>query len=237
MRKVVVLLPLLVALLTCNACSCSGKKTKKKTTEESVSTSEVPSDTSEELSTSTYVSGPKKAEDVEEGENHSLPWNLDYDNFKDDEGSLSYLAYNKTYDFGGTNVYAYGMRAVTDISVSINGSLTTFKGFKILHLCKMGHETWIDGGQLQISKIQPSKLVLELVSYGNYDYKASQTLSVYCGERLIAAPTTANISVSPVREEFKVQTITFDINAEAPSMIKLQNRNRFSMYIQSMRFE
>ena len=81
------------------------------------------------------------------------------------------------------------------------------------------------------------KLVLELVSYGNYSYNPSSTISVFSGGRRIETPKEAIISTSAVNEEFQVQTLTFDVNATEPEMVKIANANRFSMYIQSIRFE
>lgn len=245
MKKTLFVIPLVALLLV--GCSGNNSKKRKVTSVEptSLSTSEPTSDSTQESQKTTSYSNQiigtstiPHAEEVEAGKNHSLPWNIDYENFKDPDNALSYWAYNKTYGFDGTNIYAYGMRAVTDISVNLNGSLITFKGFKIVHLCKLNHDTWVDGGQLQISQIQPSKLVLELVSHQkNGNYVANKTMSVYVNDSKITPPASATSSVSAVNEVFNVQTIIFDINATEPSTVKIKNEQSFSMYIQSIRFE
>lgn len=229
MNKRIFLIPIISALLFSTGCSNSGSKKKKVVTTSSI---EEP----DEDNTSTPNAKPR-AETVEEGENHSLPWTLDYDCFKDPGNSPSYYAYNKTYDFDGTNIYCYGMRATTDITVSINGAGIAFSGFKIIHLAKLGHDTWLDGGQLQISKIAPSKLILEIVSYKNYSYNPNRTASVYIGDKLMTNPKSADISVSPIHEEFNIQTLTYDLEASEPGLVKIQNRNNNAMYFQSIRFE
>lgn len=230
MNKRIFLIPLISALLFSAGCSKSGSKKKKAVTESS---------TEEPEEVTSGAAAKPRAETVEEGENHSLPWTLDYDSFKDPGNSPSYYAYNKTYEFDGTNVYCYGMRATTDITVSINGAGIAFSGFKIIHLAKLGHDTWIDGGQLQISKISPSKLILEIVSYKNYSYNPNRTASVYVGDRLMTNPKASDIeiNVSPIHEEFNIQTLTYDLNVTSPGLIKIQNRNNNAMYFQAIRFE
>lgn len=231
MKNKFLLFPLIAALLTCSACSSSkGGKKKGGNTDTSIT-----EDFPEEDDTSEAI--VHYAETVAKGENHALPWTLSYDNFEDPTGALGYGAYNKTYNFASTNVYAYGMRAVQEISVNIGGRLVTYKKFKIIHFCKFKHDNWPDGGQFQISDVKASKLVLELVSYGNYSYNPSSTISVFSGGRRIETPKEAIISTSAVNEEFQVQTLTFDVNATEPEMVKIANANRFSMYIQSIRFE
>lgn len=231
MKKRLLFIPLIASLVFVSACSQGGAK-KKKSPTDSIS------EPDEGETTSSAAIKPR-AETVEEGENHTLPWTLDYDSFKDPGNSPSYHAYNKTYDFDGTNIYCYGMRATTDITVSINGAGIAFSGFKIIHLAKLGHDTWIDGGQLQISKIAPSKLILEIVSYKNYSYNPNRTASVYVGDKLMTNPKASDIeiNVSPIHEEFNIQTLTYDLNATSPGLIKIQNRNNNAMYFQSIRFE
>lgn len=231
MNKRIFLIPLITTLLFSTGCSKSGSKKKKTVSDSSI---EEP----EEETTSSATAKPR-AETVEEGENHSLPWTLDYDSFKDPGNSPSYYAYNKTYEFDSTNVYCYGMRATTDITVSINGAGIAFSGFKIIHLAKLGHDTWIDGGQLQISELSPTKLILEIVSYKNYSYNPNRTASVYVGDKLMTNPKASDIeiNVSPIHEEFNIQTLTYDLNVTSPSLIKIQNRNNNAMYFQSIRFE
>lgn len=196
--------------------------------------------TSEEPSTSTskITNIPQPVEEFDEGAEHELPWNLDYSCFQDPSGSLSYFSYNRVYDFEGTNVYGYGMRAVTDISVNVNGQLTPFKGFQIIHFAKKNHDIWPDGGQIQISKIKPTKLVLELVSYGKYSYSYTKTLSVFFDGQKVNPPRKAdNESPSAVNSAFTVYYLTFDINAEYAAKVTLKNEQSFSMYIQSIQFE
>ena len=231
MNKRIFLIPLITTLLFSTGCSKSGSKKKKAVSDSSI---EEP----EEETTSSATAKPR-AETVEEGSEHSLPWTLDYDSFKDPGNSPSYHAYNKTYEFDGTNVYCYGMRATTDITVSINGAGIAFSDFKIIHLAKLGHDTWIDGGQLQISKLSPSKLILEIVSYKNYSYNPNRTASVYVGDKLMTNPKASEIeiSVSPIHEEFNIQTLTYDLSVTSPSLVKLQNRNNNAMYFQAIRFE
>lgn len=229
MNKRIFLIPIISALLFSTGCSNSGSKKKKNVTTSSM---EEPGE-----DTTSSANAKPRAETVEEGENHSLPWSLDYDSFKDPGNSPSYYAYNKTYDFDGTNIYCYGMRATTDITVSINGAGIAFSGFKIIHLAKLGHDTWLDGGQLQISKIAPSKLILEIVSYKNYSYNPNRTASVYIGDKLMTNPKSADISVSPIHEEFNIQTLTYDLESSEPGLVKIQNRNNNAMYFQSIRFE
>ena len=181
--------------------------------------------------------GPTYAGEVAKGKEHSLPWNVSYDTFSEDLGNLSYDAFHKTYDIEGTNLYAYGMRAVTDISMNVNGSLVAYGGFKIIHFCKTNHEKWPDGGQIQISDIKPTKMILELVSNAKYSYSYNNAPTLYAGNRKIETPANAIKTVSPIHEEFNVFTVTYEINSTVAEVIKIKNEQTFSMYLQSIQFE
>ena len=228
MNKRIFLIPLITTLLFSTGCSKSGSKKKKSVSDSSI---EEP----EEETTSSATAKPR-AETVEEGSEHPLPWTLDYDSFKDPGNSPSYYAYNKTYEFDGTNVYCYGMRAVTDISVNVNGSLVPYGGFKIIHFCKVGHEKFPDGGQIQISDLKPATLTVEIISNNRYRYSASTAPSVYVGNKKAMTPSTPITTVSPIHKEFNVYTITYELNATEAGVIKIKNEQSFSMYLQSLQF-
>ena len=231
---------LILSLLTLSLASCSGQSSSKKksggekTSEISESTSEVSSN-----KTSTSTSGPVRAGEVENGAEHPMPWNLDYDNFKDPSESLGYAAYHKTYTFDGTNVYAYGMRAVKEIAVNINGSLIQYKDFQIIHLCKKNHDVWPDGGQLQISSVKPTKLVLELVTHNKNSYHMDYPPTIYLGQsERVAEPTLITKFPSAAHvDEFTVYDFEYSINATEATTLTLLNESSFSMYIQSIHFE
>lgn len=227
MKNKFLLFPLIAALLTCSACSSSkGGKKKGGNTDTSITEEEPEESTSEALI--------HYAETVEQGENHAVPWGLSYEDFKDAAGSLSYLAFNKTYKFNGTNVYAYGMRAVTDISVNISGALISYKNLKNIHLCAYGHESWPDGGQLQISDVKATKLTLELISHNS---KTFSDITVFSGGKRITPEKNPVISVSAINEEFNIETVIYNINASQAEMVKIYNQNKRSVYIQSIQFE
>lgn len=228
MKNKFLLFPLIAALITCSACS-TPKGGKKKGSGADTSATEVDpgdSDPSDEL---IHYAGT-----VEKGENHAVPWALSYEDFKDASGALSYLAFNKTYTFNGTNIYAYGMRAVTDIAVSIGGALIPYKNLKNIHLCAYGHASWPDGGQLQISDVKSSKLTLELI---NHSSKTFSDITVYSGGKRITPEKDAVISVSALNEEFNIKTVVYNINASEAEMVKIFNQNKRSVYIQSIQFE
>ena len=226
MNKKLLILPLVSLLIPLSACS-PIKKNKSSSQSDSISLT----------STSVNPNVPKHAEEVAKGETHALPWNLNYESFKDPGGSLSYETYNKTYEFSGTNVYGYGMRAVTDISINVNGELVTYKGMNNIHFCKLNHDKWPDGGQLQISDVQPQKMVIEAIVQSTRTYDPKSAVSIYYNSDSIDAPNECETTVSALYEEFSIQTITFDINASEPGVITIINKQRFSMYFQSIRFE
>ena len=224
MKKIVVL-TLFPLLLSATSCSLLNKK----------STS---GDESEDGPTSTdpYHNEPARASEVSKGAEHALPWTISYDTFSEDAGALSYESFHKTYNVDSTNVYCYGMRAVTDISVNINGSLVPYGGFKIIHFCKVGHEKFPDGGQIQISDLKPQKLTVEIISNNRYKYSASTAPSVYVGNKKATTPAKPITNVSPIHEEFNVYTITYELNATEAGVIKIKNEQSFSMYLQSLQF-
>ena len=230
---------LVLSLLALSVTSCSGQNSSKKkgSGEQTSSISETTAESSSSK-TSSSTSGPVKAGVVDPGAEHSLPWDLDYDNFKDPSESLGYAAYHKTYNIDGTNVYAYGMRAVKEIAVNINGSLIQYKGFQIIHLCKKNHESWPDGGQLQISSVKPTKLVLELVTHSKNSYHMDYPPTIYLGkDSRVEAPTLLTSFPSAVNEEFNVYDFEYSINASEATTLTLLNESKFSMYIQSIHFE
>lgn len=230
---------LVLSLLALSVASCSGQNSSKKKGggEQTSSFSETTAESSPSK-TSSNTSGPVKAGEVENGSEHSLPWDLDYDYFKDPSESLGYAAYHKTYTFDGTNVYAYGMRAVKEIAVNINGSLIQYKGFQIIHLCKKNHESWPDGGQLQISSVKPTKLVLELVTHSKNSYHMDYPPTIYLGkDNRVEAPTLLTSFPSAVNEEFNVYDFEYSINASEATTLTILNESKFSMYIQSIHFE
>ena len=230
---------LVLSLLALSVTSCSGQNSSKKkgSGEQTSSISETTAESSSSK-TSSSTSGPVKAGVVDPGAEHSLPWDLDYDNFKDPSESLGYAAYHKTYNIDGTNVYAYGMRAVKEIAVNINGSLIQYKGFQIIHLCKKNHESWPDGGQLQISSVKPTKLVLELVTHSKNSYHMDYPPTIYLGkDNRVEAPTLLTSFPSAVNEEFNVYDFEYSINASEATTLTLLNESKFSMYIQSIHFE
>ena len=89
--KKLVILPLVSLLIS--GCSCSPGK-KSKSSEEEIFTS------------STSQDGIIYPVTVEQGEEHSLPWNVNYALIKTvvEGKELSYAAYNKTFDFDGTPI-------------------------------------------------------------------------------------------------------------------------------------
>lgn len=230
---------LILLLVTVGVASCSGQSSsKKKNGGQTSENTEMITSASSSSKTTSSTSGPVKAGVVEEGAEHSLPWDLDYDYFKDPSESLGYAAYHKTYTFDGTNVYAYGMRAVKEIAVNINGSLIQYKGFQIIHLCKKNHESWPDGGQLQISSVKPTKLVLELVTHSKNSYHMDYPPTIYLGkDDRVEAPTLLTSFPSAVNEEFNVYDFEYSINASEATTLTLLNESKFSMYIQSIHFE
>ena len=233
MKKIALVLSVFAIVIS----SCSGQKSSKKKSNES--TEENTEINTEEASskTSSSTSGPTRAGAVEQGSEHSLPWDLDYDNFKDPSESLGYAAYHKTYNFDGTNVYAYGIRAVKEIGVYIS-TLLSYKGFKVIHLCKKNHDSWPDGGQLQISSVKPSKLVLELVVHNKYLYHMDYPPTIYLGQSdRVDSPKVLMSFPSPVNEEFKVYDFEYTINASEAKTLTLINESGFSTYIQSIHFE
>lgn len=230
---------LILLLVTVGVTSCSGQSSsKKKNGGQTSENTEMITSASSSSKTTSSTSGPVKAGVVEQGAEHSLPWDLDYDYFKDPSESLGYAAYHKTYTFDGTNVYAYGMRAVKEIAVNINGSLIQYKGFQIIHLCKKNHESWPDGGQLQFSAIKPTKLVLELVTHSKNSYHMDYPPTIYLGkDNRVEAPTLLTSFPSAVNEEFNVYDFEYSINASEATTLTLLNESKFSMYIQSIHFE
>jgi len=224
MNKRCLIIPLIATFLVCSGCNSSSAKRGNK---QIVSTSQK---NTEPENTNIHYAGQ-----VAQGANHPVPWTIDYESFKDPTGALSYDAYHKTYDFSGTNIYAYGMRAVTEIARNVGGSLVQYRGFKVIHLCAFAHEKYPDGGQLQISDVQANKLILEIVSYRTYD--PNGTFTVIAGGKRISAPENPPINDSTVNPEFKVQFLEFPINATSPQLVKIHNAQKISQYIQAIRFE
>lgn len=225
MKKIVVL-TLFPLLLSATSCSLLNKKSTSGDESEDGPTSSDP-----------YHNEPARASEVSKGQEHALPWTISYDTFSEDAGALSYESFHKTYNVDSTNVYCYGMRAVTDISVNINGSLVPYGGFKIIHFCKVGHEKFPDGGQIQISDLQPQKLTVEIVSNNRYTYSSMTAPTVYVGNTKFSGPKDYIKTVSPIHEEFNVFTITYELNATQAGVIKIKNEQSFSMYLQSLQFE
>ena len=221
----IIVLPLIA--LIASSCSCSLFPKKDKST----------SETTTQESSDPFHNEITTAATVEKGKEHSLPWNINYQLLKSDNGALDYASYHKTYTFDGTNVYCYGLRAVTDISVSVNGTLVPYGNFEIIHLCKVGHEKFPDGGQIQISDLKPTKAVVELVAQKTRSYSASSAPTFYVGNKKITTPGTAITNVSPIHEEFYVHTVTYELNATEAGIIQIKNEQSFSMYIQSIQFE
>ena len=221
-----VVLPIIALLVSSCSCSLFSKKSSD------ASGGDDPSESSDP-----FTNGPYEAGQVEKGAEHSLPWNVNYQLLKSDNGALDYGSYHKTYEFSGTNVYCYGMRAVTDISINVNGKLIAYSGFEIIHFCKVNHDTWPDGGQIQISDLKPSRAVVEVVSQAKYSYASSSAPTIYVGTKKVSAPGTAIKTVSPIHSEFNVYTITYELNATSAGVIKIKNDQTFSMYIQSIQFE
>lgn len=219
--KRITILPLSALLL----CSCSCAQNGSTTTSTNTSSSLTP--------TNQFYPG-----EVEPGAEHNLPWNLNYELFKSENGALDYASYHKTYEFDGTNVYCYGMRAVTDISTNVNGSMVSYSGFKIIHFAKVGQEKFPAGGQIQISDLKPQRLVAEIVSHSKYTYASSSAPTIYIGDRIIHAPSTPEAKTpSPLHEEFNIFTVIYEINATEPGIITIKSDQSFSMYIQSLQFE
>ena len=222
--KKIVILTLLPLLLSGCSCSFLNRKTSNSGGDDDP-TSEDP-----------YHNEPATASEVAKGNEHALPWTVSYETFSEDVGALSYDAFHKTYNVDGTNVYCYGMRAVTDISVNVNGSLVPYGGFKIIHFCKVGHEKFPDGGQIQISDLKPATLTVEIISNNRYRYSASTAPSVQGGNKKATTPSTPITNVSPIHAEFNVYTITYELNATEAGVIKIKNEQSFSMYLQSLQF-
>lgn len=217
-------LSLIPVLLGVCACSFGSKSSTETDTDES--------------SDDPFVNPGVRAGEVEKGAEHPLPWNINYELLKSENGALDYASYHKTYVFDGTNVYCYGLRAVTDISVNVNGSLIAYGGFKIIHFAKVGHEKFPDGGQIQISDIKPTRAVFQIVSHSRYTYSSTSAPTLYVGDRVIRAPATADSkTVSPIHEEFNIYSVTYEINATEAGVVKIKSDQSFSMYIQSMQFE
>ena len=103
--------------------------------------------------------------------------------------------------------------------------------FFVIQWAKKGHEKAADGGTLTVKNIQPKKVIVQAFMKTTYSWNNKQLGTVQMGGSAVTVPGTSTTETTEYSADYKIHTVTLDVNAASAGDFTINDSNNFAIYL------